>query len=108
MNSDSATTSRETFPTAHAYIQISHTDGNFSEIGVNLAPAFGPHDVEDALEECSTPRDVLACLLHFAQDESAPVEDDTPSHADQVSLSDAEMERSARLLREALGDETDT
>jgi hypothetical protein len=52
-------------------------------------------------------RGVLACLLHFAQDESAPIEDDTPSHADQVSLSDAEMERASRLLRDALGDKTD-
>ena len=76
-------------------------------MSVNLKPALGPHDVEDALERCSTPRDVLACLLHFAHDESAAVETETPSHADQVTLSDAEMERSARLLRDALDDETD-
>jgi hypothetical protein len=74
---------------------------------VNVVPAFGPDDVEDALEGCAPPREVLACLLHFVQDESAPVADDTPSHADQVSVSDAEMERSSCLLREALGDETD-
>jgi hypothetical protein len=95
-----------TFSAAHAYIQISHTDGTFSEIGVNLSPAFGPHDVEDALEECRTPRHVLACLLHFAQDGSALVEDDSPSHAERVSLSDDDIADSERLLREAL-DEMD-
>ena len=39
----------ETFPAAHAYIQVSHTDGTFSEVGVNLTPAAGLDDVEDAL-----------------------------------------------------------
>jgi hypothetical protein len=99
---------RGTLPAAHAYIQVSRTDGSFFEVGVNLVLALGPHDVEDALVECSTSRDVLACLLHFVQDESGPVAAESPSHADQVPLSDAEMERSSRLLREALGDETDS
>jgi hypothetical protein len=96
---------RGTFPAAHAYIQISHTDGSFSEVGVNLKPAAERDDVEDALAECRTPREVLACLLLFAQDGSAPVGEAGPSHADQVSLSAEEMDRSSRLLREALGEQ---
>jgi hypothetical protein len=97
---------RGTFSAAHAYIQISHTDGSYSEMSVNLKPALGPHDVEDALEECSTPREGLACLLHFAQDESAPGEDENLPHFERVSLSDDDIADSERLLREAL-DEMD-
>jgi hypothetical protein len=106
MNNEPADASRETFPAAHAYIQISHADGSFSEVGVNLAPAYGSHDVEDALAECRTPREVLACLLHFAQDESAPGEDENLPHFERVSLSDDDIADSERLLREAL-DEMD-
>jgi hypothetical protein len=107
MSTEHASAGRGTFSAAHASIQMSHTDGSFSEIGVNLKPALGPHDVEDALEQCSTPRDVLACLLHFAYDANAPVADDSPSRAEPVSLSDEEIARSLRLVRDALGDETD-
>ena len=108
MSNEHTGADRGTFSTAHAYIQISHTDGSFSEIGVNLKPAAGlDDDVEDALAECLTAPEILACLLHFAQDESAPVADDIPSRAEAVSLSDEEMERSSRLLRDTLGDETE-
>jgi hypothetical protein len=105
MSNEATGAGRGTFLTAHAYIQISHMDGSFSEVGVNLKPAAGLDDVEDALAECRTAREVLACLLHFAQDGSAPVGDDSPSHADQGSLSAEEMDRSSRLLREALGEQ---
>jgi hypothetical protein len=107
MSNEHTGASRGAFSAAHAYIQVSHTYGSFSEIGVNLASAFGSYDVEDALEECRTAREVLACLLHIAQDESDPIERDMPSRAEPVSLSDEEIARSSRLLREALGDEAD-
>jgi hypothetical protein len=107
MSNEYTGASRETFSAAHVYLQVSHTDGTFSEVSVNLRPAVGADDVEDALAECCTPRDVLACLLHYAQDESVPIEDDSLSHAEQVLLSDEEIARSSRLLREAL-DETES
>src|SRR5829696_399544 len=61
MSNEHTGADRGTFSTAHAYIQISHTDGSFSEIGVNLKPAAGlDDDVEDALAECLTAPEILA------------------------------------------------
>ena len=107
MSNEHSSARRGTFSAAHASIQISHTDGSFFEMSVNLKPALGPHDVEDALEECSTLARSLPASSISCRTRAPRSQDDTPSHADQVSLSDAEMERSSRLLREALGDETD-
>ena len=104
MSNEQTGASRETLLTPHAYIQISHTDRTFSEVSVNLEPAFGPHDVEDALAECSTPREVLAYLLDFVEDEQLEARQEIPTQPERVSLTDDKDVLSLRLLHEALDD----
>lgn len=104
MLSEPSNTNPETYSYAHAYVQISMTDGSFLEFGVNLKPACGTEDVEAALAECSTPKDRLACLLRFALG-GAGDSSTGMAQSESTCLTDAEIADSWRLLRDALGDE---
>ena len=103
--------------------RVSVTEASLSSRSVDLGRAHEASHAED--QDCEVHEGLkrgsraagatpLGGVLHapqrsclpapFAQGESAPVEDDSPSHAERVSLSDEQITRSSRLLREALGE----
>jgi hypothetical protein len=87
-----------TFPQAHAYVQISLTDGSFLEFGLSLKPASGPHDVERALQECTTSEDFAACLHRYVPCDDDQTENDDP---EPCPLTEDEIIRARRLVEDA-------
>lgn len=85
----------ETFPEAHAYVNISLADGSFLEFGIELKPACGPDDVERALLECETSEDFAACLFRYVQRGDGQAQ---MRHPEQRSLAEDEIARARRLL----------
>ena len=87
-----------TFSQAHAYVEISLTDGSFLAFGVNFKPANGPYDVERALQDCETGEELMVCLAGYVEHDSSQA---AHPHPEQRTLSDEDIARARGLLEDA-------
>jgi hypothetical protein len=94
----------ETFAHAHAFVQISLTDGSFLELGIDFQPARGPYDVERALQDCETDEEFMAVLHAYVKCDEGVTD---ARQLERRTLTDDEFACSQRLLEDALGTDGD-